>query len=180
MLNFVFFFLLSYNSNVNDLFSLSLSLCVSCKSIKGHPDAVSIFLQEPKPCEYTLTVESSIVCHILDNVDDYGLPSDETLVDNHYLASKLNNVDELTSPATSPMASSQKTSRQTYDHVTGDNRGHHRKPHHVEGQNIGDEVEEIIADDNEVKDNSRQKSQVSKEAEENNKERRNKRTPWKV
>ncbi|XP_022669799.1 endoplasmic reticulum lectin 1-like [Varroa destructor] len=55
-----------------------------CKSIKGHPDAVSIFLQEPRPCEYTLTVESSIVCHVQDMVDDYGLPADETPIDNHY------------------------------------------------------------------------------------------------
>lgn len=62
-----------------------LSLCCfSCKSIKGHPDAVSIFLQEPRPCEYTLTVESSIVCHVQDMVDDYGLPADETPIDNHY------------------------------------------------------------------------------------------------
>ncbi|OQR78349.1 endoplasmic reticulum lectin 1-like [Tropilaelaps mercedesae] len=54
-----------------------------CKSIKNHPDAVSIFLQEPKPCEYTLTVESSIICHVIASIDEYGLPADETPIDSN-------------------------------------------------------------------------------------------------
>lgn len=46
----------------------------SCKAVRGHPDAVSIFLREPKACEYKLTVESTLVCNLLTNVDEDGLP----------------------------------------------------------------------------------------------------------
>lgn len=45
-----------------------------CKAVSGHPEAVSISLEEPKPCEYRLSVESAIVCNLLTNVDEDGLP----------------------------------------------------------------------------------------------------------
>ncbi|XP_003741103.1 endoplasmic reticulum lectin 1 [Galendromus occidentalis] len=47
---------------------------LSCKAVPGHPDAVSISLQEPKACEYKLSVEGSIVCSLLTKVDEDGLP----------------------------------------------------------------------------------------------------------
>lgn len=46
---------------------------LKCKEIKGHPDVVSLYLKEPKPCEYVLGVESPIVCPLLETVDKDGL-----------------------------------------------------------------------------------------------------------
>lgn len=49
-----------------------------CRDAKGHPDSVTLYLMEPKTCEYILVVESPIICSILDNVDRHGLQVQET------------------------------------------------------------------------------------------------------
>ncbi|XP_023229503.1 endoplasmic reticulum lectin 1-like isoform X2 [Centruroides sculpturatus] len=46
---------------------------LKCKEIKGHPDVVSLYLNEPKYCEYVLGVESPIICPLLETVDRDGL-----------------------------------------------------------------------------------------------------------
>jgi len=38
-----------------------------------NPAAIALYLLEPKTCEYTLGVESSILCPLLQGSDDYGL-----------------------------------------------------------------------------------------------------------
>lgn len=43
-----------------------------CKE-SASPNAVSLYLLEPKPCEYILVVESSILCELVDNADENGL-----------------------------------------------------------------------------------------------------------
>ncbi|XP_012271255.1 endoplasmic reticulum lectin 1 isoform X2 [Orussus abietinus] len=42
------------------------------------PASVSLFLLEPKTCEYILGVESPLICDILEFADDNGLLSDQT------------------------------------------------------------------------------------------------------
>lgn len=37
------------------------------------PSAIAVYLLEPKTCEYTLGVESSLLCPLLKQSDDYGL-----------------------------------------------------------------------------------------------------------
>lgn len=44
-----------------------------CKDVKGHPDSVSLYLLEPRTCEYILGVESPIICNLLHNLDEHGL-----------------------------------------------------------------------------------------------------------
>ncbi|XP_076313758.1 endoplasmic reticulum lectin 1 isoform X1 [Tachypleus tridentatus] len=46
---------------------------LKCKDIKGHPDSVSLYLLEPKTCEYILGVESPIICPLLQRTDEDGL-----------------------------------------------------------------------------------------------------------
>ncbi|KAL3874909.1 hypothetical protein ACJMK2_037861 [Sinanodonta woodiana] len=46
---------------------------LKCLSGSQHPHAVSIYLIEPKSCEYVLGVESPIFCELLDQADDNGL-----------------------------------------------------------------------------------------------------------
>ncbi len=46
---------------------------LKCKKISDSPSAVSIYLLEPKTCEYVLGVESPLVCDILASADEYGL-----------------------------------------------------------------------------------------------------------
>ena len=50
---------------------------LKCKPPKASesPSAVSIYLLEPKTCEYVLGVESSIVCDIIASADEDGLMS---------------------------------------------------------------------------------------------------------
>ena len=50
---------------------------LKCKPPKASesPSSVSIYLLEPKTCEYVLGVESSIVCDIIASADDDGLMS---------------------------------------------------------------------------------------------------------
>ena len=45
---------------------------LKCKKSES-PSAVSIYLLEPKTCEYVLGVESPLVCDILASADEYGL-----------------------------------------------------------------------------------------------------------
>ena len=45
---------------------------LKCKK-SDSPSAVSIYLLEPKTCEYVLGVESPLVCDILSTADEYGL-----------------------------------------------------------------------------------------------------------
>ena len=47
----------------------------------GNPSSVSLYLLEPKVCEYVLGVESPLICDILEHADDtYGIISDKVLV----------------------------------------------------------------------------------------------------
>lgn len=46
---------------------------LKCKVVKGTPDSVSLYLLEPRTCEYILGVESPIICSLIDNVDEHGL-----------------------------------------------------------------------------------------------------------
>ncbi|XP_077521795.1 endoplasmic reticulum lectin 1 isoform X1 [Amblyomma americanum] len=52
-----------------------VEVVLKCRELKGHPDSVSLYLLEPRTCEYILGVETAIVCNLLKNVDEYGLPS---------------------------------------------------------------------------------------------------------
>lgn len=45
---------------------------LKCKK-SDSPSAVSIYLLEPKTCEYVLGVESPLVCDILASADEFGL-----------------------------------------------------------------------------------------------------------
>ncbi|XP_060526607.1 endoplasmic reticulum lectin 1 [Cylas formicarius] len=46
---------------------------LKCLENPAHPSSVSLYLLEPKYCEYILGVESPIICEILDNADENGL-----------------------------------------------------------------------------------------------------------
>ncbi|XP_017465911.1 PREDICTED: endoplasmic reticulum lectin 1 [Rhagoletis zephyria] len=50
-----------------------------CTPISSSSSAVSIYLLEPKTCQYILVVESPIVCDLLEFADEYGLVHEETL-----------------------------------------------------------------------------------------------------
>ena len=39
----------------------------------GSMEQVNLYLEEPKVCEYQLTVESHMFCDLISNVGDYGL-----------------------------------------------------------------------------------------------------------
>ncbi|XP_064484329.1 endoplasmic reticulum lectin 1-like [Ornithodoros turicata] len=51
---------------------------LKCKDVKGHPDSVTLYLLEPKSCEYILGVESPIICSIMENLDENGLQAPAT------------------------------------------------------------------------------------------------------
>lgn len=46
---------------------------VKLKCLEGNSGAVSLYLLEPKYCEYVLGVESPLICDILDKSDENGL-----------------------------------------------------------------------------------------------------------
>ncbi|XP_066254403.1 endoplasmic reticulum lectin 1 isoform X1 [Euwallacea similis] len=46
---------------------------LKCLENAANPSSVSLYLLEPKYCEYILGVESPLICQILDKVDDNGL-----------------------------------------------------------------------------------------------------------
>ncbi|XP_060083802.1 LOW QUALITY PROTEIN: endoplasmic reticulum lectin 1-like [Ylistrum balloti] len=46
---------------------------LKCVPNPGQPHSVSIYLMEPKVCEYILGIESPLFCSILDRADDNGL-----------------------------------------------------------------------------------------------------------
>lgn len=48
-------------------------------SAGGSSTAVSMYLLEPKTCQYILVVESPIVCALVSLADDYGLVDDSKL-----------------------------------------------------------------------------------------------------
>ncbi|XP_071636643.1 endoplasmic reticulum lectin 1 isoform X2 [Temnothorax longispinosus] len=53
---------------------------VKLKCVENHtasPSSVSLFLLEPKTCEYVLGVESPLICDILEYADENGLLSDK-------------------------------------------------------------------------------------------------------
>ncbi|XP_033336936.1 endoplasmic reticulum lectin 1 isoform X1 [Megalopta genalis] len=53
---------------------------VKLKCVEGHaasPSSVSLFLLEPKTCEYVLGVESPLICDILEYADSNGLLSEK-------------------------------------------------------------------------------------------------------
>lgn len=50
------------------------------KCVESHtasPSSVSLFLVEPKTCEYVLGVESPLICDILEYADENGLLSEK-------------------------------------------------------------------------------------------------------
>ncbi|XP_031779980.1 endoplasmic reticulum lectin 1 isoform X1 [Nasonia vitripennis] len=56
----------------------------------GNPSSVSLYLLEPKMCEYVLGVESPLICDILEHADDtYGIISDKILVNLDELKTNL-------------------------------------------------------------------------------------------
>uniref|UniRef100_T1JB26 Endoplasmic reticulum lectin 1 n=1 Tax=Strigamia maritima TaxID=126957 RepID=T1JB26_STRMM len=46
---------------------------IKCKESSSHPNAVALYLLEPKTCEYILVVESSILCSLIETIDQNGL-----------------------------------------------------------------------------------------------------------
>ncbi|XP_015591641.1 endoplasmic reticulum lectin 1 isoform X2 [Cephus cinctus] len=50
---------------------------LKCVDNNGGPSSVSLFLLEPKTCEYILGVESPLICDILGYADDNGLLSEK-------------------------------------------------------------------------------------------------------
>lgn len=53
---------------------------VKLKCVEGHaasPSSISLFLLEPKTCEYVLGVESPLICDILEYADENGLLSEK-------------------------------------------------------------------------------------------------------
>lgn len=46
---------------------------LKCLENAANPSSVSLYLLEPKYCEYILGVESPLICDILDKADDNGL-----------------------------------------------------------------------------------------------------------
>ncbi|XP_008553142.1 endoplasmic reticulum lectin 1 [Microplitis demolitor] len=46
---------------------------LKCVEVSGSPSSVSLFLLEPKTCEYILGVESPLICNILEHADENGL-----------------------------------------------------------------------------------------------------------
>uniref|UniRef100_A0A131YYR0 Endoplasmic reticulum lectin 1 n=1 Tax=Rhipicephalus appendiculatus TaxID=34631 RepID=A0A131YYR0_RHIAP len=53
----------------------TVEVLLKCRQAKGNIDSVSLYLLEPRTCEYILGVESAIVCSFMDKVDKYALPS---------------------------------------------------------------------------------------------------------
>lgn len=49
------------------------------ENFSSSPSSVSLFLLEPKVCEYILGVESPLICNILEYADDTGLINDEAI-----------------------------------------------------------------------------------------------------
>ncbi|XP_034950464.1 endoplasmic reticulum lectin 1 isoform X2 [Chelonus insularis] len=54
---------------------------LKCVDVSGSPSSVSLFLLEPKTCEYILGVESPLICNILEHADENGLINDSNIVD---------------------------------------------------------------------------------------------------
>ncbi|CAD6999733.1 unnamed protein product [Ceratitis capitata] len=50
-----------------------------CTPVSSSTSAVSIYLLEPKTCQYILVVESPIVCDLMQLADEYGLVHKETI-----------------------------------------------------------------------------------------------------
>ncbi|XP_074647025.1 endoplasmic reticulum lectin 1-like isoform X2 [Tubulanus polymorphus] len=50
---------------------------LKCKDDPKRPHAMAISLAEPRSCHYILTVESNILCSIMDRADDYGIISQD-------------------------------------------------------------------------------------------------------
>lgn len=46
---------------------------LKCLEKPSNPSSVSLYLLEPKYCEYILGVESPLICEILDKADENGL-----------------------------------------------------------------------------------------------------------
>ncbi|KAI1295468.1 Endoplasmic reticulum lectin 1 [Halotydeus destructor] len=55
---------------------------LKCKPVDGYADSVSLYLIEPKTCEYVLGVESAIVCDLLNSLDTDGVISSSELNDS--------------------------------------------------------------------------------------------------
>lgn len=73
-----------WNKN-HDYISLLYNICfffffqVKLKCVENHmsPSSVSLFLLEPRTCEYILGVESPLICEILEYADENGLISEK-------------------------------------------------------------------------------------------------------
>lgn len=51
----------------------SVEVKLKCKENPSQPHSVAIYLIEPKPCEYSLVVESPILCPVLQQADENGI-----------------------------------------------------------------------------------------------------------
>lgn len=51
----------------------SVEVRLKCREAPGNPNAVTLFLLEPKSCEYIMGVESPMFCEPLQMVDENGL-----------------------------------------------------------------------------------------------------------
>ena len=40
---------------------------------KGKASGIALYLEEPTPCSYSLTVEGSFVCSLLETMDEFGV-----------------------------------------------------------------------------------------------------------
>lgn len=49
---------------------------LKCIEKKNQPHSVSIYLMEPKSCEYVLGIESPLLCNVLDRADTQGIIKD--------------------------------------------------------------------------------------------------------
>lgn len=54
-----------------------LQVKLKCVHNKNSPGAVSLYLLEPRTCQYILGVESNLICRLLQQVDADGLPTNE-------------------------------------------------------------------------------------------------------
>jgi len=51
----------------------SVEVRLRCRETQGNPNAVTLYLLEPRLCEYILGVESAMFCDVLQMADEHGL-----------------------------------------------------------------------------------------------------------
>lgn len=72
-----------------------------CTPISSSASSVSIYLLEPKTCQYILVVESPIICDLMQLADEYGLVQEgnlSQLLQKNPLSNEENTKDSSTTP----------------------------------------------------------------------------------